>query len=154
MATKLRRMVTYFEGLLPIKSHDSLIKFSDKIMWHTKTITSTLPQWCPGPLYLVEWWLTMKGFHPLSDITLWSGGLERSRDKLKPLHFHCHNVYRRQEREVTWQFEKLLFPLSHELWPLNLSGCWYQGRASACKHLYRHWLLAWFQNGFLQVKPN
>ena len=36
MANKLGRMVTYLDGVLPIKSHETLIKFSCKITWHTK----------------------------------------------------------------------------------------------------------------------
>ena len=48
MATKLDRMVTLLEGLLPITSHDTLITWSYKIMWQTKTTKSLLPQ-CLGP---------------------------------------------------------------------------------------------------------
>ena len=44
MATKLDKMITYFDGLLPIKSHDSLITWSCGITWKTKTIISPIPQ--------------------------------------------------------------------------------------------------------------
>ena len=44
MATKLGRIVTHLDGLLPIKSHDPLITRSCKITWFTKTITSPLLQ--------------------------------------------------------------------------------------------------------------
>ena len=38
MATKLGKMVTYLEGLLPVKSQDALTTLSWKITWQTKTI--------------------------------------------------------------------------------------------------------------------
>ena len=38
MTTELGRIATYFDGLLPIKSHDLLIKRSCKITWQTKYI--------------------------------------------------------------------------------------------------------------------
>ena len=44
MVTKLGRMVTYIDGLLPIKPHDPLITWSCKIMWQTKNIISLLPR--------------------------------------------------------------------------------------------------------------
>ena len=40
MATKLGRMLAYLDGLLPIKSHDPLIKWSCEIPWQTKAILS------------------------------------------------------------------------------------------------------------------
>ena len=43
MATKLARMVTYFEGLQGIKSHDPFITWSCEIMRQTKIIISPLP---------------------------------------------------------------------------------------------------------------
>ena len=42
MAIKLGRMVAHFDELLSIKSHDLLIT------WHTKAITSLLPQYLYG----------------------------------------------------------------------------------------------------------
>ena len=44
MATKISSMVTYLNGLLPIRSHDCFIAWSHKIMWQTKSIMSPLPQ--------------------------------------------------------------------------------------------------------------
>ena len=38
MATKRGRMITYLDGLLPIKSLDSLITWSCEITWETKSI--------------------------------------------------------------------------------------------------------------------
>ena len=60
MATKFGRMVTYLDGLLPIKSHDSLIMWSCKITWHTKIIISPLPQ-CSCPPKLAGWKSTLIG---------------------------------------------------------------------------------------------
>ena len=44
MATKLGKVLSYHGGLLLIKRHDPLIKWSWKITWQTKTIISPLPQ--------------------------------------------------------------------------------------------------------------
>ena len=41
IATKLGKMVTYDERLLPIKSHDLLITWSCEITWQTKNISTT-----------------------------------------------------------------------------------------------------------------
>ena len=38
MATKLSRMVTYLECLLPIKSNDHTIMWFQEITWQTKTL--------------------------------------------------------------------------------------------------------------------
>ena len=46
MATKVDRMVTYLEELLPIKSHDPLITCSCKITWQTIIISApNLVRW-------------------------------------------------------------------------------------------------------------
>ena len=42
MTTKLGRLVIYYEELLLIKPHDSLIMWSSKITWQTKTVISPL----------------------------------------------------------------------------------------------------------------
>ena len=60
MATKLSRMVAHLDGLLPIKSHDSLIMWSFKIMWPAKTIIFPLSL-CLWPQNMVKWWLILKG---------------------------------------------------------------------------------------------
>ena len=44
VATKLGKLVTYYEGLSPIKSHDPFITWSCKITWQTKFITTPLPE--------------------------------------------------------------------------------------------------------------
>ena len=60
IATKLGRMITYFDGLLPITSHDTLISLSCEITWQTKTIIFPIPQ-CLWPPNLVGCWLTLSG---------------------------------------------------------------------------------------------
>ena len=54
MATKPDKVVTYHMGLPPIKSHDTLAKWSWKITCQTKVIVSLLSEclWSPN---LVEW---------------------------------------------------------------------------------------------------
>ena len=49
MATKIC-MLTYFDGLQPTKSHDSLITWSFRITWQTRIITPELPKclWPPN----------------------------------------------------------------------------------------------------------
>ena len=39
-------------------------------------------------------------------------------------------LWSRDQREVSWQIEKSLSLLSQDLWPLNLTRCWHQRRAS------------------------
>ena len=59
IVTKLGKMVTDSEKLLPIKSHDPLIICSYKITWQTKTIISQRLEclWSPN---MVGWWLTLR----------------------------------------------------------------------------------------------
>ena len=42
--TKHGKMMTYREGLFPLKSHDPLISCSSETTWQTKTSISSLPQ--------------------------------------------------------------------------------------------------------------
>ena len=44
MATKIGRMVTYIDRVLPINSHDHIITSSWEITCQTKNIISPLPQ--------------------------------------------------------------------------------------------------------------
>ena len=51
---KLVRMVTYLDGLLPIKSYDPFITCSCNITWQTKMIISSLTQFLwPSNLAMV-----------------------------------------------------------------------------------------------------
>ena len=63
LATKLGTMITYLDRFPPLKSHDSLITWSDEITWKTKTIISPIPQ-CLWLQNLVRWWLNLSGSHP------------------------------------------------------------------------------------------
>ena len=45
MATKLGRLVTYYEGFPPIISHDFLITWSCRITRQTELILTPLPEW-------------------------------------------------------------------------------------------------------------
>ena len=113
IATKFGRMVTYHDRLLPVKSREPLITWSCEILWQTKTITYLIPQWL-WPPNLAGWWLTL---------TLWSHGLARLWDQLKPLYLHKHcllppNVFQVDNlswgsptRKVTWSFKHMV------LWP-------------------------------------
>ena len=74
MATKLGRMVTYLDYLLPTKSNDHIITCFCEITWQTNTILSPLPQ-CLWPYnlgrmmtYLV-WLLPIKSH---DNIITWS----------------------------------------------------------------------------------
>ena len=59
MTTKLSRVVTYYERLPLINSHDFLITLSCVITWQTKAIVSPVKQWLRPPR-LVGWWLTWR----------------------------------------------------------------------------------------------
>ena len=59
MTTKLGRLVIYYEELLLIKPHDSLIMWSSKITWQTKTVISPLSL-CPATNLLA-----IKSYDPL-----------------------------------------------------------------------------------------
>ena len=43
--------------------------------------------------------------------------------------------------KVTWPSGLMTLTRTSDLWPLNLAGCWHQGRASVRKGLGRHRLL-------------
>ena len=45
---------------------------------------------------------------------------------------------------VTGQINKIISPLSQDLWPLNLAGCWLQREGLECKRVSRHRLLVYF----------
>ena len=100
MANKFGNTVTYLDGLLPIKLHDSSIIWSREITWQPKIIISLLPQ-CLCPPNLASWWHAMKGFHRQCYSTLLSIGLAISRDKLI-----------------------IISPLPKYLWPQNWAGWW------------------------------
>ena len=98
MATRLSRMVTYLDGLQPVKSLDPLISCSCGIMWQTITfyifsptvLMATKHRMVTNPEGLL---LIM-----LLDVLL-ACGCAWSCDKLKLLCLNYHNVYGHQ----TWQ---------------------------------------------------
>ena len=108
------RMITCVNGLLPIKSHESLIPWFCEITWQTKTIISPIAQSiCPPNL--VGDWLNLSSSQAWGWSSLWSRGNDRSYDKLKPLYFH--SVYDQQ----TWQGGGITSraPIVIVTWPLN-----------------------------------
>ena len=76
MATKLSRMVTYFERVLTIKPFYALITWSCKVTWQAKTIISLLQECLQQP-NLAEWWLPLMGSYLDCNMALWSRGLVR-----------------------------------------------------------------------------
>ena len=82
MATKLGRMVTYFDYLLLIKSNDHIITRFCETTWQTKNMVSPIPQ-CLWQQNMARWWLTSSDFYPQSHMTIPSRGVVKSRDKLK-----------------------------------------------------------------------
>ena len=121
MATKLDKMVTYFDGLLRIKLHDSLITWSCKITWQTKIILSSLPKciWLP---HLARPSLTLMGSCPWSCMILRLGGFVRSRDSIKSLYLYYHNIHHhktRQDNDLPW------LSFTHKVkWPHNQVVLW------------------------------
>ena len=79
-------VVTYRERVLSIKLYDTLITWSYKITWQTKTIACPLPQslW---PLKLKGWYelLLIKSFNPL---IIWSYEVTLETKAILYLH-HC-----------------------------------------------------------------
>ena len=98
--------------LPPIKLRDTLVTWSCKITWQTKTNISSLPQ-CIWALHLQGWRLTFRGSYHLVTWALirWS--------------YLDHVTVR-----------KIVSPLSRDLWPLTLIGNWlWQGRVYS-KHFF------------------
>ena len=98
MATRLGKMITYLDGLLPIKSLGPLITWSYEITWQTKSIISLIPQYL-RPLNLVGYWLSLRGSYRYSHLTIYLSGLAWSRDNLNAFYLYHYNTYGHQ----TWQ---------------------------------------------------
>ena len=81
--------------------------FNLEHMEHCSSTTKSifpLPQciWTPT---LAGWWLTIRGVHPFIHTTLWSPVFLRSRENLKRLFIHHHNVYGNQkwwDGDISW----------------------------------------------------
>ena len=146
MATKLAKMVTYFDGCHPLTSHYSLITWSCEIMWQTKTAIFSLSK-CLWPSNLAWWLPTLIGSCLESHTTLWSRSLLGSRDKLKPLFLHyrspmatkrgrkvtyvdglqpitSHGSLITWSCEITWQPKIIISPLPQCQWPPDFASCW------------------------------
>ena len=63
IATKLGRVVTYFEELSLIKLHRPSIRWFCEVTWQIKYFLSSFPldKWSPN---MAKLWLTKRGFHP------------------------------------------------------------------------------------------
>ena len=100
MATKVVRMVAYLDGLLSIKSRDTLITWSWGIAWHPKTIISSLPQ-C---LFMATKFGSMASY------------IEEVLTKRQ------YNALITWSCKVTWQTKTIIYPLPQCLLPPNLVG--------------------------------
>lgn len=100
MTTKLRRVMTYHEGILPIKSHRPLISWPSVIIWHNKIIISplTLFIWLPN---FAGWWLTR-----------WAPAIK------------SHETTITQLCKIMWQNKIIISQLPQYLWLSNLAGWW------------------------------
>ena len=101
VATKLGRVVTYSKKFPFIKLRDPSVTWSCNVTWRIEYVKSplTLDQWPPN---MARWWLTLRYFHPYSQITLC--GHLKSCVKLKTLNPQC-------------------------LWSPALSGWWQRARS-------------------------
>ena len=139
------KVVTLHEGLSLINSHNLLDMCSREITWQIKNTISPLSQ-CLCSHDLPVWWHILRSSHPYISITSQRGGHVGSRYKLNTLYLHLQGTYRHQtrqgavllkktctnlshitlwlydQRKVVWQFEKFIFPLSQNLWLLNLGA--------------------------------
>ena len=69
ITTRVLIMIAYLDGMLPIKSHDTLIMWPSYITWQTKMIISLLPQYL-WQTNLARRWIIMKTTHSRSHIIL------------------------------------------------------------------------------------
>ena len=92
IATKFGSMMgLLLEGLLNVKSHDSLITWFCEIPWQTKNVVFPILQCLVSP-NLVGWWHKLRSSYPESHLMLWTRGLARLRWKQKPLYLHYQNA--------------------------------------------------------------
>ena len=69
MATWHGIVMTYFERLSPIKSHQALMTWFCEIMWQMKNTISPLLQ-CPWPPNVAGWLNAVRSFHPWHHIII------------------------------------------------------------------------------------
>ena len=128
--TKLGRMVTYLEGTPALKLCNTLIKWSCKVTWQTKIISTTrvpVTNKCDSIVTYLNRLL------PIKCNGSWSHGLAGSRDKLKLLNPHCHSVFGHH----SWQYDDIPWkaPKSH----LTLWSCGLARSLDKRKPLYLHY---------------
>ena len=99
MATKRGRVVTYIEGLLPIKSHEPSIAWPWKITWKIKNISPLLQ--CSWPPNLAGWLHTMK-----------------------ELHIRLHGPLITWSYVVSWKSKYIISPLPQGILPPELARWW------------------------------
>ena len=94
-STNFGRLVTYLDGLLPIKSHDPLITWSPEITWKTKTIISPMLRCLRAMGKVMTYHKGLSQVKPYDPFIMWS----------------C---------EITWQTKSIIFLLPKCAWPSNL----------------------------------
>ena len=138
MATKLRRVVTYLDGLLSMKSHDPWITWFCEITWQTKVLTSPPLQcwWLPN---LAGWWApAYKVAWPFDHVVLrdhvtnWNDYISTIRVPMPTklgkivtyldglLSMKLHGPLITWSCEIKWQTKTSMFPLPQCQWPRNL----------------------------------
>ena len=133
MATKLDRMVTYLDGLLHIKLHDRLIRWSCDITWQSKVV-SPLPQ-CLWPPNLTRLGLTMRCFYPWCYSILWWRGpmippLPQSKFGTMVTYLDSLLLIEPNDHIITWfckimwQTKTIISSLPPYLWSQNSVGWW------------------------------
>ena len=108
MTRKLRRMMTYLERLLPIKSHDSLITWSCE---KTKTITVSMATKLDMLLTFLE---RLPPIKLLLWPHVWSHRLARSREKLQLLFLSYQIPMATKLRRMVLYLNRLLVIKSHD----------------------------------------
>ena len=111
MATKLGRIVTYFERLLTIKSFYTLITWSCKVMWQTKIII----------------------YHNQSAYGYKLGRMITYLDEF--LHIKLHHSLIMWSCKVTWQTKTIISLLQKSLWQPNLAEWWLPLTSSYICHM-------------------
>ena len=120
MPTKLGRVVAYFDGLLPKKSHDSFISWSWEVMWQTKTVMSLHYHSAYGhqirQYYMVLWDHVTNYKHYISStapISSMATKLDRMMTYLEwllPVKSHDHMIT--WSCKITWQAKVIIYPLT------------------------------------------
>ena len=149
MTTKLGRIVTFFEGHLPIELLNPLITWSCRITWQTKR-TMTMPMVTkfgllvtyPKGLLSIKWedpvitWsckVTWENKTMISSLleSLCPSNLAVQRLNLRrslPLSYMV--VKSRGFYRIAWQIKAIISPLPQCQWLLNLTRCWLIMRSS------------------------